>query len=215
MQEIMQFDMHSLNASFIKSAADPSQCPPPLYPEYAFTGRSNVGKSSLINALCGTRHLAKTSSTPGKTRLINHFLVNGQWYLADLPGYGYAKASRRERSAFMPLLTQYLLKRTNLLCTFLLIDARHAPQANDVSFMEWLAEQELPFMLVFTKTDKLGKQALQNRLTAYKMFLEERWEQLPLSILTSAITGRGLDQMHQFISENNRQFMPEQRDFKP
>ncbi len=207
--------MNSLKAEFIKSSADHTQCPPPSYPEYAFTGRSNVGKSSLINALCGIRQLAKTSVTPGKTRLINHFLVSGQWYLADLPGYGYAKTSRSLRSTFLPMVTQYLLKRTNLRCTFLLLDARHAPQANDVAFMEWLAVQQLPFVLVFTKTDKLGKQALQHRLGAYKMFLEERWEQLPLSILTSAVTGSGLDQLHHFISENNRLFMPDQRRDKP
>ena len=147
-------------AEFVISNTDYKRCPSPQMAEYAFIGRSNVGKSSLINALVNNKNLAKTSARPGKTQLINHFLINKTWYLVDLPGYGFAKISKTKRAEFHDMISEYLLNRTNLMCLFVLIDSRHNPQAIDQEFIQWLAENEIPFVLVFTKGDKLGKTVL-------------------------------------------------------
>lgn len=195
--------MEIRQAAFVKSSDDYRSCPPPSLPEYAFIGRSNVGKSSLINMLTNRAGLAKISSTPGKTRLINHFIINNLWYLADLPGYGYAKTSKTIRSTFAALITQYLINRRNLLCTFLMIDSRHDPQAIDTEFMEWMAVNELPFTLLFTKADKLGKQALKKNIDLYQEKLLDSWEELPPCIITSANTGAGKEEILNFIESTN------------
>ena len=155
-------------AIFLCSNTDWKKCPTENFPEYAFIGRSNVGKSSLINALTNIKKLAKTSGKPGKTQLINHFLINESIYFADLPGYGYAKISKKIRSGFHNMITKYLLNRTNLMCLFVLIDIRHNPQPIDQEFMQWLSEKEIPFVLTFTKVDKLGKNLLQKNIEQYK-----------------------------------------------
>ena len=159
------------SASFVISNTEVAKCPQSKLPEYAFIGRSNVGKSSLINALCNKKKLAKTSSRPGKTQLINHFLINKEWYLVDLPGFGFAKISKKMRAEFHDMIREYLLNRTNLMCLFVLIDSRHKPQAIDQEFMQWLAEKGIPFVMVFTKVDKLGHSNLQLQLD-YQFFLQ-------------------------------------------
>ena len=188
---------------FVKSSDDYRSCPPASLPEYAFIGRSNVGKSSLINMLANKTGLAKTSSTPGKTQLINHFLINNNWYIADLPGFGYAKVPKTIRETFGKLIMDYLKHRPNLLCIFLLVDVRHSPQTIDVDFMEWLATNELPFTILFTKADKLGKQALRKNIEDYGNKLLESWEELPPSIPTSAQTGMGKEEIMAFIEATN------------
>ena len=191
-------------AEFLISSPDVASCPPGKLPEYAFIGRSNVGKSSLINMLTGKQSLAKTSQTPGKTRLINHFVVNEEWYLVDLPGYGYAKISKSDRAKWKKMIDSYLLRRENLVCTFILIDSRHEPQNNDLEFMAWMAEKQLPFVLVFTKTDKLSKTKLSDALESYKQHLSHNWEEIPQMHITSAATSRGREELIEFIEENNR-----------
>ncbi len=191
------------SAVFVKSSDDHKKCPPDTLPEYAFIGRSNVGKSSLINMLTQKKGLAKTSVTPGKTRLINHFLINEAWYLADLPGYGYARTSKAVRSTFAPLITRYLLNRKNLLNTFVLVDCRHRPQVIDQSFMEWMATEQLPFTLVFTKSDKLGKGELISNIMTYKEIMLKEWEELPPSIVTSSISLTGREQILGMIETTN------------
>lgn len=192
-----------LNAEFLVSSPDVSSCPEGSKPEYAFIGRSNVGKSSLINMICGIKGLAKISQTPGKTRLINHFVVDDDWFLVDLPGYGYAKISQREREKWRKMIHTYLRKRENLVCTFILIDSRHEPQKLDLDFMVWMAENQLPFVLVFTKTDKLSKRNLDDSLNAYIRHLRLSWEEIPRMFITSAKTSRGKDEILQYIYENN------------
>jgi len=192
-----------LNAEFLVSSPDVSSCPEGSKPEYAFIGRSNVGKSSLINMICGIKGLAKISQTPGKTRLINHFVVDDDWFLVDLPGYGYAKISQREREKWRKMIHAYLRKRENLVCTFILIDSRHEPQKLDLDFMVWMAENQLPFVLVFTKTDKLSKRNLDDSLNAYIRHLRLSWEEIPRMFITSAKTSRGKDEILQYIYENN------------
>lgn len=192
-----------LNAEFLVSSPDVSSCPEGSKPEYAFIGRSNVGKSSLINMICGIKGLAKISQTPGKTRLINHFVVDDDWFLVDLPGYGYAKISQREREKWRKMIHTYLRKRENLVCTFILIDSRHEPQKLDLDFMVWMAENQLPFVLVFTKTDKLSKRNLDESLNAYIRHLRLSWEEIPRMFITSAKTSRGKDEILQYIYENN------------
>ena len=167
------------SAVFEKSSTEVQQCPPPTRPEYAFIGRSNVGKSSLINKVCNKTKLAKTSSTPGKTQLINHFLINEEWYLVDLPGYGYAKMPLRLKQKMEKMISYYLLKRQNLLNVFVLIDSRHKPQQIDLDFMMSLAENQLSFAIVFTKSDKNKKKQLIDNIEAYKKILLESWEELP------------------------------------
>ena len=191
------------SAEFIKSSANANHCPSPDFPEYAFTGRSNVGKSSLINFLTGKRNLAKTSSTPGKTRLINHFLINNKWYLVDLPGYGYARVPKKMRSGLGHLISQYIETRINLICLFLLIDSRHAPLSSDISFINLLGENQVPFMLVFTKCDKLSGGQLDRNLNVYFNRLKKDWETLPGYFCTSALKQTGKDDILSFISRTN------------
>ncbi|TVQ87759.1 MAG: YihA family ribosome biogenesis GTP-binding protein [Bacteroidetes bacterium] len=193
-------------AEFIKSASHYKDCPPPNKPEYAFLGRSNVGKSSLINMLTGYNKLAKISSTPGKTQLINHFLINDSWYLADLPGFGFAKVSKKLRANWEKMIQNYLLHRENLVCTFLLVDSRHEPQKNDLQNMEWFGTKGLPFVVVFTKSDKLGTSSLQANLASYKKILSQSWEPLPEIFLTSAEKATGRDEILGFIDKYNKEF---------
>jgi GTP-binding protein len=195
-------------AQFVMSNTDYRRCPAPDKPEYAFIGRSNVGKSSLINMLVNQKKLAKTSETPGKTRLINHFLINDTWYLVDLPGYGYAKASKAIRATIGDIITKYLIHRQNLLNTFHLVDIRHEPQEIDLKFMEWMAKHELPFTIVFTKADKLGSTTIQQNVERYKKVLLESWEELPAIILTSAVDGIGKEEIVSIINETNKIFKP-------
>ncbi|MDR0738139.1 MAG: ribosome biogenesis GTP-binding protein YihA/YsxC [Prevotellaceae bacterium] len=191
------------SAIFVCSSAKVAQCPKSSVPEYAFIGRSNVGKSSLINML--TRHggLAKTSSTPGKTQLINHFLINETWHLVDLPGYGYAKASKTSRTKFAAIVTDYIQQRDALTLLFVLIDSRLEPQAIDLAFINRLGAAGVPFALVFTKTDKLGTDALQRNIAHYKETLAETWEELPLTFVTSAESGAGRDDLLHYIDTIN------------
>lgn len=191
-------------AKYIKSSAKLNQCPPPDYPEYAFTGRSNVGKSSLINMLTGRKKLAKISTTPGKTRTINHFLINESWYLVDLPGYGYAKSSKDIKKQWNKTTLNYILKRENLICLFVLLDSRHPPQKNDVLFMEFLGHNKIPFVMVFTKTDKLSENELKKNTINYKKELLLHWEFLPDIFKTSVRKKMGKNEILDFIKKNNR-----------
>jgi GTP-binding protein len=194
------------SASFVKSSESLLQCPSPDIPEYAFIGRSNVGKSSLINMLCGVKNLAKTSSMPGKTRLINHFLINGKWYLVDLPGYGFAKVSKTSREKWGSMLRNYLLKRPSLVSSFILIDSRLSPQASDLEFMEWMGSKQLPFCLVFTKTDKLRSSEYSRNLEHYRLRLLDSWEELPPIFVTSSEEKTGREEILGYIEENNSLF---------
>jgi GTP-binding protein len=196
-------------ARFFVSNQDGDKCPKPDKPEYAFIGRSNVGKSSLINMLCQSSKLAKTSSTPGKTQLINHFLINNEWFLVDLPGYGYAKLSKSKRQEFMPMTINYLGTRSNLMCLFILIDSRLEPQPIDLEFMNKMAAIDMPFALIFTKIDKLRPSVLENNIQAYKKCLLEQWEELPDMFLTSAEKKTGRDDVLQFIEKVNKRWDPE------
>lgn len=192
------------SAAYLKSSAFIHQCPEHNCPEYAFIGRSNVGKSSLINMLTGNKKLAKTSATPGKTLLINHFLINGgQWYLVDLPGYGFAKRSKTERQKLENMISGYILQRRQLVNLFVLIDCRHAPQQIDLEFLQWLGESNIPFSIVFTKADKLSKQALAKSIDAYLQRLAEDWEPLPPHFVTSAETRLGRDDLLDYIDSIN------------
>ena len=197
-------DIH--NAEFLTSSAKAIQCPEPDKPEYAFIGRSNVGKSSLINMLTGRRKLAKVSGSPGKTMLINHFIIDKTWYLVDLPGYGYAKRSKSERAKWLKMIRNYILTRTNLLTVFLLIDIRHKPQKNDLEFMEWLAVSQIPFTIVFTKADKLSSVQVDKSLAAYKKRLLKDWEELPGIIITSSTNKQGREDLLKYIEETNGLF---------
>lgn len=190
-------------AEFVVSSFRLDQCPTTGLPEYAFIGRSNVGKSSLINMLTGNSKLAKTSATPGKTLLINHFLVNGQWYIVDLPGYGYAKRSKRSQEKIEGIITNYILDRKELTCLFLLIDVRHDPQSIDLEFIEWLGENEIPFAIVFTKGDKVPKSKLKGAVMHYMKELSKQWEELPPYFLTSSETKLGRDELLNYIDEIN------------
>ncbi len=193
-------------AVFLTSSTKTSQCPKPEKPEYAFIGRSNVGKSSLINFLTGRKKLAKTSTTPGKTITINHFEINDEWYLVDLPGYGYAKRSKTDRKNWEKMIRNYILTRSNLMNVFLLIDSRHKPQKSDLEFMEWLAISEIPFVLTFTKTDKLNRNKLESNLSFYKNELKQSWEVLPPIIVTSAHSGIGSETLLNYIDNTNQLF---------
>jgi GTP-binding protein len=197
--------MQIKHAVFVKSAPHYKDCPDPSFPEYAFIGRSNVGKSSLINIITGHKKLAKTSSTPGKTQLINHFLVNDSWYLTDLPGLGFAKVSKSIKVKWERMIQDYLLKRVNLVCAFLLIDSRHKPLKNDMEFIEWLGAKQIPFTIVFTKVDKLGSNALKKNIDTYLQYLQNSWDPLPPYVLSSSSTGQGRDEILSFIDDcNNR-----------
>ncbi|KMQ70508.1 ribosome biogenesis GTP-binding protein YihA/YsxC [Chryseobacterium koreense] len=190
-------------AEFVKSSEKWQNCPEPNLPEYAFIGRSNVGKSSLINALMNRKDLAKTSQTPGKTQLINHFLVNGEWYLTDLPGYGYARVSKSSRKDFEKLITNYILNRKNLVNLFVLVDSRHSPQKIDLEFIEWCGENSIPFSIVFTKSDKLKPKETATKVEDYKAELLKTWEDLPETYLTSAEKKTGGDEILNFIEKTN------------
>jgi GTP-binding protein len=195
------------SAEFLQSNTQMSKLPEPCYPEFAFIGRSNVGKSSLINAITGKKGLAKTSGKPGKTITVNHFLINGKWYLVDLPGYGFAKRSKTEREKWDKLMRNYMLKRENLVYTFILIDSRLEPQKIDLEFIDWMAEAQIPFVLVFTKTDKLGVNIRAKNLEIYKKQLLQNWEELPIIISTSAISGQGKDEILDLIGNQIASFM--------
>lgn len=193
-------------AEFIISNTNYKNCPEPKLPEYSFIGRSNVGKSTLINSLVNKKKLAKTSSTPGKTQLINHFLVNNEWYMVDLPGYGYAKTSKHMRAYFHDMTTNYLKKRHSLMCLFVLIDSRHPPQKIDQKFMQWLSENTVPFAIVFTKSDKLGKTKLDKNIEFYKKYMLVEWENLPQIFITSAEKKIGITEILNFIKNLNQKF---------
>lgn len=188
-------------AEFVVSNSRADKCPDDRMPEFAFIGRSNVGKSSLINMLVGNKSLAKISSTPGKTRLINHFIINNEWYLVDLPGYGYAKTSKDNRKAFSQLISKYIGNRESLVCLFLLIDSRHKPLKNDLDFIQLLGNNQVPFNIVFTKSDKISSSELDSNVSAYRKELLKTWENLPLFIISSAKKGDGRDIILNFISE--------------
>ncbi len=194
------------SSEYITSSAKVEQCPPADRPEYAFIGRSNVGKSSLINMITGRKKLVKVSGTPGKTITINHFLINKEWYLVDLPGYGFAKRSKTERQKWNRMIRGYILKRPNLLSVFLLVDIRHEPQKNDLEFIEWLGLSQIPFAIVFTKEDKLNKPRLENNLREYKKRLLEEWEELPPMFTVSSRTGKGKEEILDYIEETNQLF---------
>ncbi|MBN8692421.1 MAG: YihA family ribosome biogenesis GTP-binding protein [Bacteroidetes bacterium] len=191
--------MQIKKAIFAKSSAKITECPKPVMPEYAFIGRSNVGKSSLINMLCNNNKLAHTSSTPGKTKIINHFLINDNWYLVDLPGYGYAKTSKVVRGEFEKIITDYITTRSNLVCLFVLVDYRLPLQQIDAEFMEWLGKKNVPFCIVFTKADKLSKSELKKNLENYLLKVSYIFEDEPNYIITSAEKKTGKEDLLEFI----------------
>lgn len=195
----------NLKPEFVKSAPKWSDCPEPNQPEYAFIGRSNVGKSSLINMLANRKDLAKTSGTPGKTQLINVFLMQESWFLTDLPGYGYARVSKSKRGDFEKMITNYLTQRPNLVNTFVLIDCRIPPQKIDLEFMEWLGENQIPFSIVFTKIDKISSAALQKALLNYKKEMLKTWESMPQVFTSSATSKIGRLEILNYISSLNEQ----------
>ena len=192
------------SATFVISNTNPAKCPDSTLPEYAFIGRSNVGKSSLINMLTGIKNLAMTSSKPGKTLLINHFLINEQWHLVDLPGYGYAKIGKDGRERLEAMIQSYISQRKQLINLFVLIDSRHEPQKIDLEFMEWLGKEGVPFSLIFTKIDKISKASIQLNINAYKEKLLETWEQFPPIFISSAEKGIGRDEVLEYIDQINR-----------
>ena len=190
-------------ADFLMSNTVFERLPKENIPEYAFIGRSNVGKSSLINMLVQRRGLAKTSSVPGKTVAINHFIINDSWYIVDLPGYGYAQHSKKQREQWRVMINNYISRRRNLVCTFVLIDSRLEPQNNDLGFMEWLGENQVPFCIVFTKSDKVSKAELDRNVEAFKIKLLETWEELPPVFITSAEKHIGRDEILDYIEQQN------------
>jgi len=195
--------MEIKSASFVISCPNLASCPTDVKPEYAFIGRSNVGKSTLINLLTQVKELAKTSSKPGKTLLINYFLINDTWFLVDLPGYGYAKTSLQTREKLHKMVTNYVLKREALTCLFVLIDSRHAPHPIDLDFIQFLGENGVPFALVFTKTDKISQSELDTNLKVYKETLSEQWEDLPPMFTSSSVKKRGRDALLDYIDTIN------------
>ncbi|MDT0675715.1 ribosome biogenesis GTP-binding protein YihA/YsxC [Autumnicola musiva] len=196
--------MEIKNAEFVVSNSSVAQCPKSQLPEYAFIGRSNVGKSSLINMLTGRKSLAKTSSTPGKTQLINHFLINNNWHLVDLPGYGYAKVSKSTKNTFQKFITAYFEKRDQMVCAFVLIDSRHTPQKIDMEFMKWLGEHQIPFCIIFTKADKLKSKELQRNLEVYEGEMLQTWVEMPQYFVTSSNSASGKDEVLDYIEETNK-----------
>lgn len=204
----MIMDVHT--AEFMKSSAHPKECPAPDYPEYAFIGRSNVGKSSLINMLANRNSLAKISGTPGKTQLINHFAINLEketcWYLVDLPGFGYAKVSKTSRTKWQRTSEQFLTSRKNLMCVMMLLDSRHPPQKVDLDFMGWMGENSLPFVMVFTKVDKLNQAQRSDFLPTYEKEMLKLWHRMPPVYVTSAEKGEGRDELLRFIEQTNSLF---------
>ena len=195
------------SADFIMSNTDVGKCPTANLPEYAFIGRSNVGKSSLINMLLGRKNLAKTSGRPGKTQLINHFKINDSWFLVDLPGYGYARVSKKDRKRFQQFIEDYFLKRKQLLSAFVLIDIRHEAQASDLEFMEWLGTRQIPFAIIFTKADKLKPGGIEKKVTQYiKVLHESGWTEVPPHFVTSAVSQAGREEVLDYIGDINTQF---------
>ena len=193
--------MQVISAQFITSNTDYLKCPPDKFPEFAFIGRSNVGKSSLINTIVQKKGLAKTSQTPGKTQLINHFMIDEKWYLVDLPGYGFAKVSKEKRRDFEKMIFDYLIHRENLTCLFVLVDIRLKPQAVDIEFMNRMVEDEIPFYIVFTKADKLSQKQINESVEVYKNFLLEMWDELPPLFITSAEKHVGREDILKSIDE--------------
>ncbi len=192
------------SAEYTISSPSVERCPQTQEPEYAFIGRSNVGKSSLINMLTNKKGLAKTSAMPGKTMLINHFLINGQWYLVDLPGYGYAKRSKKEQDKLVEMIRGYVARREQMVNLFVLVDSRHEPQRIDLEFIEWLGENGVPFSIVFTKADKQSHSKTMTNVHAFTKKLEEQWEELPPYFVTSAETGAGRDDVLGYIEDINQ-----------
>ena len=197
--------MEITSAEFVISNTDYRKCPDTNFPEYAFIGRSNVGKSSLINMLTGRKGLAMTSARPGKTLLINHFLINKSWYLVDLPGYGYAKRDRKSQEQIKQIIESYILRREQMTCLFLLVDSRLEPQRIDLDFIEWLGENGVPFAIVFTKADKLGSGKLKLNIKAYLEKLSEQWEELPPHFITSSEDRTGRDELLNYIDKINKE----------
>tara|TARA_R110002094_G_scaffold1557_5_gene6854 strand:+ start:2584 stop:3204 length:621 start_codon:yes stop_codon:yes gene_type:complete len=195
--------MKITSAEFIVSNSDVAKCPKSMLPEYAFIGRSNVGKSSLINMLTSRKSLAKTSGRPGKTQLINHFLINKNWHLVDLPGYGYARVSKSSKKVFQKFITQYFGLREQLVTAFVLVDIRHEPQPIDLEFMQWLGENKIPFSIIFTKADKLKPKAIERHVADYKAILLETWEAMPNYFITSSSKDIGKDDVLNYIEELN------------
>lgn len=193
--------MRITQATFVTSSSDQTQCPVEKLPEFAFIGRSNVGKSSLINMLTNHKKLAKVSGKPGKTQLINHFLINDSWFLVDLPGYGWAKVAKSEKEKWGAMIHDYLMLRENLMCTFVLIDSRLPPQPIDIEFINWLGESNIAFAIIFTKADKQSKNKTQSAIAKYKKHLLTFWEKLPPIVVTSSETGEGKEDVIAFIDE--------------
>ncbi len=198
------------SANFVISNSKVTHCPKDPLPEYAFIGRSNVGKSSLINMLTQRKSLAKTSGRPGKTQLINHFKINDNWFLVDLPGYGYARVSKKDKKTFQRYITDYFKERQQLVCAFVLVDIRHEPQKIDLEFMEWMGENAIPFCIVFTKADKLRPKAIENHINAYiKDLLAGIWEEAPQYFVTSSTSDIGREELLLFIDDLNEKFFKE------
>ncbi len=193
------------SAEFVMSNSDVAKCPKDRLPEYAFIGRSNVGKSSLINMLTGRKSLAKTSGRPGKTQLINHFIINKNWFLVDLPGYGYARVSKSAKKVFQKFITTYFSKRTQLVSAFVLVDCRHEPQKIDLEFMQWLGENQIPFSIIFTKADKLSKNQLPVHIDNYIQEMLKYWEEMPNYFITSSSSGLGREEVLNYINDINAQ----------
>jgi GTP-binding protein len=194
------------SAEFLASNTHVEKCPAPTFPEYAFIGRSNVGKSSLINMLTNRKSLAKTSATPGKTQLLNHFLINKNWYIADLPGYGFAKVSKESKAKWDRMIREYILKRTNLLTVFVLVDSRLEPQKIDIDFIRWLGEKKIPLAIVFTKADKLSKSQAIRNTEAFKNEMLKTWAALPPLFISSSEKKSGRDELLNFIEEVNKSY---------
>lgn len=194
------------SAEFVMSNSDVAKCPSNHLPEYAFIGRSNVGKSSLINMLMQRKNLAKTSGRPGKTQLINHFLINKNWYLVDLPGYGYARVSKSTKKVFQKFITKYFEKREQLVLAFVLIDCRHEPQPIDLEFMQWMGESQIPFSIIFTKADKLKPNAIVRNIEVYEQKMLETWEEMPSYFITSSSKGSGREEVLDYITTINQEF---------
>lgn len=193
-------------AQFVVSNTDVTKCPAPTLPEYAFIGRSNVGKSSLINMICERKNMAKTSGKPGKTQLINHFIINDNWYLVDLPGYGYASVSKDKKEDWIAFIQEYILKRENLMCLMVLVDSRLEPQKIDLEFMDWLGENGISFVIVFTKMDKLSKTKTANNIKHYEEEMGKTWDELPQRFYTSAEKGLGKVELLDFVADANKLF---------
>jgi GTP-binding protein len=195
--------MQIKTAEFVVSNQEVAKCPTNKLPEYAFIGRSNVGKSSLINMLTNQKNLAKTSGRPGKTQLINHFLINKEWFLVDLPGYGYARVSKSAKKTFQRFITAYFKERKQLISAFVLVDIRHAPQTVDLAFMQWLGEHGIPFSIIFTKADKLRPKTIEDHIDTYKSILLETWEEFPNYFITSSTNYTGKDALLNYIDTIN------------